>query len=130
MFQLHVRAEITSEIMVWMVVVLAVGLILVWYVGNLYLYRLPVEKSASDVKNIANLIDQGCNLDYFNASYNPQTESGNLTVTNSSVCIENLGVSSCYQPVCKFNYLNTTIDLSNVTNIYVINNGQISIYGQ
>ncbi len=129
MFQLNARGEITSEVMVWLVVVLAIGMVLVWYIGNLYLYRQPIEKSAADARNIADLVNQGCNLAYFNASYNPVTETGNLSVANSTICINNLGASSCYKTACNFNYYNTTIDLSTVTEIYVINNGQIQIYG-
>jgi hypothetical protein len=120
------KGDMVTPVIMWLSVLLALGIIVVWFMGHLKPVQTAQETMRFDLLEIKKAVERGCSSIYFTKEYNPRTEEGFLAVNQSLLCINASSFFDCVSLPCNVsNYIK--IDLANLTFVKVAMDGNLTI---
>lgn len=105
----------------WLAIIMTALMATYWYTGKFDLNKILLERVENDLSNMRKMVDDACELSYYRADYNPQTEDGNLDINRTDICISTEKFSRCKQPLCELMLYSSPkhIELDKITFITV-----------
>lgn len=122
------KGETQTNVIMWLGVIMAVSIVVLWSIKNLSPRHLDLETVNSDLEGVQHHINAACSSSYYKAKFNPITINGKLFINNSQICIEN-SFNKCRMTLCSVED-NFTIELYNVTYIIIEKNESYNIYSE
>ncbi len=104
----------------WLAIIVTVIMVTLWYANSFRNDKLTLERVENDLSNIRKMIDDACEISYYNAEYNPGTKEGALDINGTDVCIQSGIVYRCKKPLCHLPELALSpyhADLNSITKI-------------
>jgi hypothetical protein len=121
MSRLNARGDSATMTLIWLTVMMAVGIILVWFLNQPSFIREEFQRASTDAGNLQALINEACISYRYSVAYNPYTEQGTFGVRGGLICVNSTNVGKCRLTVCDTG-ANETINLGEITNIMVVKN--------
>ncbi|MBN1941482.1 MAG: hypothetical protein JW772_04850 [Candidatus Diapherotrites archaeon] len=111
---MNAEGDAPINVITWIAIIVVVLMMLVWFMGSYVFSKPRIEAVKSDLINIREMIDEGCDTNSYYHKINPISETGALSVNDANICIHSLDVSFCENSICKTG-MNVNIDLGQVT---------------
>jgi hypothetical protein len=111
------KGETQAHIIMWIGVILAVFISILWVVKNVTPRHMDLETVNADLSDIKGHINTACISSYYKAEFNPRTFMGFLIINDTQICIDN-HFDKCRFLMCETG-LNQTIRLDNITHIII-----------
>ena len=128
LFLLNAMASSTTEIIIWLGVIIVSGVGLYWFIYHFFNAQQIFETIDNDVLYISMRINRHCDDNYYHFAYNPETESGMLEITPRKICINSHSLEKCALLNC--GPKNTTrIDLEKITLVEGTKSENFKIFG-
>ncbi len=117
MCKLNAKGSLTTEIVIWLAVIVSTMIALAWLMQNFSFQKPVFEKLENDVGRAGALINNACQSYVYKNKFNPQTEDGNVVLKDNKICFNNSGIERCRIVLCEVKP--TIIDLKKTSNIWV-----------
>jgi hypothetical protein len=111
------KAEVGTEIIMWIAIVTIVVMVSTWYISNLRPLKGQAETAEFDMEQIRKAMNNACHSDNYSKNYNPRTEVGKINLTDGEVCIKSGDVYLCENFYCSTDTIedNENISLEDIT---------------
>lgn len=117
------KGDVTSPIVMWLVVIVAVIIIIVWYAQNSSLASININAMDEDLKNIHYDYSLACNHDSVQSIIQLYTKKGMISVNDSVICVSqqitNGDVQRCLPTPCNPLHDNTTLAIENISKVFI-----------
>jgi len=126
---LNARASISSSVILLIGAAIACGIALFWFLNHFFNAQLIFETMNNDVFYIASKLNENCSSHYYSFTYNPKTESGTITFTRTTVCIELNKIQKCAQLYCG-PYGEQKFELDKITELFIEKSDIVKVSAQ
>ncbi len=97
---LNARAETPVAIVMWIGSIISVLIVIGWIGKNIYPSNIATGTMTEDLENLQLMTSDACNSNFFNRTFNPLTEQGNIIFRNNSICINTTKNNICRDIIC------------------------------
>ena len=122
------KAETQTNIIMWIGIIIAVFISVLWVMKNINPRHLDLETVNSDLEDLQGHFNSACSSAYYKAKFNPKTINGKLIINDSSICIEN-SFNKCRLAMCNIGE-NIVVQLQNITYIVIEKNESYEVYSE
>jgi repressor of nif and glnA expression len=119
------KAETQTHVIMWIGIILAVFILLLWVIKNVAPRHLDLETVNADLSDIKGHINSACISSYYRVEFNPRTFMGYLIINDSKICIDN-HFDKCRLLMCSAG-IEKVIMLDNITYLIIEKNDNFSI---
>lgn len=107
-----------SPAIIWLGVIVAVLIVVVWYVTSVSPQSQGVQIVSNDLTNLQELLNDMCNSATYSSTYNPFLEDGNLLVSGYDICMSSKEIKKCRKLACD-TQIQAYIDLRKVVELKI-----------
>ncbi len=128
------RADTAVNTIMWFAGIIAVLIIVVWFVSNNpYSVTKKLDIISKDLLKLKQLLGNACNINTYESRYNPETERGVIEFQNNELCITIIGTSpsnaqnltKCTTLYCEVQ--SASLDLDKLTFLLIKKDGEITV---
>ncbi|MBS3061633.1 MAG: hypothetical protein J4215_03555 [Candidatus Diapherotrites archaeon] len=119
---MRARGSSVIPVFVWITILIVTIAASYWYLSKFSSEKNDFEKIQNDLTILRKMVDDGCQSVYYQVSFNPVTETGDLNITKNAICMNLRTLSRCQTPVCVHPLTDANINLSDIRQITVIKN--------
>lgn len=114
---MNAKGSISSEIIIWIAVILGVLLLIGWFFSNFRFQRSDFEIIDNDLSRITFMANDACRTYSYSESYSPLTLKGTLVASNDEICIFSSQIEHCKNIVCELSYNEIDLEKINVLKV-------------
>ena len=114
----NAKADSSTQILMWLVAAAAAIICMLWLGKSISPAHLVMDKVQADLDNLQMRFSDACNSEHYLSRYNALTEEGNLSISNTEICIRSKTVGLCAYLACATS-LKQTILLDDITNLVI-----------
>lgn len=118
----NARGDTAANMVMWFAGLTAALIAVYWLMGTVFPVQTASRNMGTDLEALTNSINDACTSIYYNATYNPKTEYGELISRQSSICINISSIVACRNVLC---YINDSepIILKDITYVIILRTG-------
>jgi hypothetical protein len=88
MYRWNARGDLSSHIVLWIGVLIACIISIIWLVQNLRVEHVTMQKVENELTDLQHALNNACRMHSYRYDYYPKLNEGNLILNNLQVCID------------------------------------------